>query len=264
MNIVEKSDCDRLAHRFALTVVAACLVMLALAQAAQYGNPIMAPAVAISQSSDLTGLISSSVADSSSVTARSTAALVSYVDSVTPFLSSRLQGRAAWAIDYGRLPLPLPGTKSTSESLVVKSCTAWIDSLTGALLRVELWGIEDSARTFRLPSPREAKEYFRRTGGEVLGLPSTPPRFSLLEILAKCRHYPALADCIVAHYVQYSDHKRDRAQVWSIYMIGGPSVPSTSSSPAGSVYLRRWVFDAVNGELISRDYWTLPELRTGD
>lgn len=166
-------------------------------------------------------------------------------DSMIPFLSDYIDGRAAWRVDIENVLLDIKTVNPEPEP--VKCVTVYIDSLTGTLLRAKftLPG-KDSSRVQESTSD-EMTRHLTGFDERLHGFPDIVPTVTLLEAIRLDKFYPLLAQEIVVWYVQYSRDTLESRPAWMICMLGMPPITSNQFNMQMD---RRFVVDAIEGRVL--------------
>jgi len=173
------------------------------------------------------------------------------VDSTTPFLAYRINGRRVWRIEFNDVILRLE--KATPEELEKhpRDFVVYIDPEPGHLLKVvsQMEGYDEE--DWHKPAAELAEKQLGRHE-QYPGFPDKEPHVAFVDALGAIRTNPICAQEIVALYVMHSHLDKAPRPVWDIHLYGIRTALSIKAPDLPSYQRDHWrvLVDAVTGDFI--------------
>ena len=149
--------------------------------------------------------------------------LVTIVDTTTPFLSEKINGRTAWIVDFNDIVLDSDNILEEYRSRRIKNFRVAIDAETGQLLRVTGIILERNHESIAEPNAKMAEKQLR--GDELYhGLPTVLPAIKFFDAINSVPKYSVLAKEVIGTYILHSGNgtgQKPRA-IWCITFRGHP------------------------------------------
>ena len=178
---------------------------------------------------------------------------VTYADSTTPFLGTRMAGRAAWQVTFDSIRLDIPGYyPSVVANQIPKTFDVYIDKQSGELLQIvsRYDGRDSLLRAEPLAEQATADLALNETWHALV---AEPPAVSFLQALRQadlCN--PILAKQVIGVCVVLTSRQVKSRPVWSILSRGTPPYEAAMHArvPVFQRNRARCLVDAVTGDLI--------------
>jgi hypothetical protein len=240
-------------HRYSVVGVVAAVAMILLPRivtAQEAATPDMTdPLAVVSILYRVIGIKPDSSHTSESALKRATA--ITIVDTTTPFLSTRINGRIGWHVDLGRLELGLKPFQGDSMLPIPRDWEAWIAHDTSGewIVHVSSHALSYDSAQVRKPTRQHAEKMLALEAETYMGLPKKEPPTSLLEALRQVPH--AFKAAVID--AQYLLVRRIGGNVVAAWIISCYGYNAGLVPPAGKVILlyqlRFWrtVVDATTG-----------------
>ncbi len=173
-----------------------------------------------------------------------------FVDTTTPFVHALLNGRPSWFVSYGQVCLQVDLNGNREADTCTKLVTASLDSATGQLLQVDLYGVPDSVVGFPMPTAESAEWQIGGCMERFYGLPAVSPKISFIDALRKAGVYVEDSKHTRVHYLIASmqlSQKADTFPAWFVYMRG-TQLLETMPQPPGTYQHASILVNALTGK----------------
>ena len=187
-----------------------------------------------------------------------------FIDSITPFLHTVLDGKKAWKVTYTNLILGPDRLRDEAGERVQFTCEAWLDSTSGRFLRAEIFRSSRPDVGYRYPTPEEAERQLGSVRERYHGLPDTVPQVSMFEALELNAPRPYFAKETVVQYLMYSRQGSEPVPAWVITRRGTNPFPLPGMSVYPEHISRNWriVYNAITGRAFPETNTPFPILDT--
>jgi len=139
-------------------------------------------------------------------------------DDQTPFLSDWVNGRPLWKIHIEGLLLYYK--KFEERDSISKDMDIYLDSITGALIRVNIYSAQKNSLTLRAPTAKEAENQMRSE--KYYSFPEALPKAKFLDFAGLATRYSAFTS---AQLVIYSCGKAEPKPTWIVDYIFPAGAP---------------------------------------
>jgi len=173
-----------------------------------------------------------------------------FVDTTTPFVHSLLNGRPSWFVSYGQVCLLMDSLTKSETDTCTKLVTASLDSATGQLLQIDLYGVPDSVVGFQMPTAESAEWQIGGFTERFYGLPSGSPKISFVDALRMAGPWVEDSKHTRVHYLVASmqlTQKIDTFPAWFVYMRG-TQLLETRPQPPGTFQHASILVNALTGK----------------
>ncbi len=184
--------------------------------------------------------------DSNNITAVPT----KFVDTTTPFIHALLNRRPSWLVNYGEVKIQLDSPAQKEQGIFTKLLTVSLDSATGQLLQVDLYGVPDSVVGFPMPTAESAEWQIGGYTQRFYGLPSVSPKISFVEALRMAGPWVGDSKHTRVHYLVVSyqfPQGTDTFPAWFIFMRG-TQLLETRPQPPGTFQHASILVNALTGK----------------